>query len=143
MADVRSSLVMTARTLVEKEPDYTFVTARILLDNLRSEALAFLGMRQEATHTEMEKLYPEVLETFINKGIENEILNPELHSMDIKRLGEALKPERDKNFTYLGLQTLYDRYFLHKNGVRYELPQVFFMRVAMGLSITCYLHLIS
>lgn len=135
MADVRSSLVMTARTLVEKEPDYTFVTARILLDNLRSEALAFLGMRQEATHTEMEKLYPEVLETFINKGIENEILNPELHSMDIKRLGEALKPERDKNFTYLGLQTLYDRYFLHKNGVRYELPQVFFMRVAMGLSI--------
>ena len=135
MSDVRSSLVMTARTLVEKEPNYTFVTARILLDNLRTEALTFLNIRNEATQTEMESLYPEVLETFIKKGIENEILNPELQNMDIKRLGKALKPERDKSFTYLGLQTLYDRYFIHKNGVRYELPQVFFMRVAMGLSM--------
>ena len=135
MADVRSSLVMTARTLVEKEPNYTFVTARILLDNLRTEALSLLEMRNEATQTDMEKLYPEVLETFIQKGIENEILNPELQNMDIKKLGMALKAERDKNFTYLGLQTLYDRYFIHKDNVRYELPQVFFMRVAMGLSI--------
>ena len=135
MADVRSSLVMTARTLVEKEPNYTFVTARILLDNLRTEALSLLEMRNEATQTDMQKLYPEVLETFIQKGIENEILNPELQNMDIKKLGAALKAERDKNFTYLGLQTLYDRYFIHKDNVRYELPQVFFMRVAMGLSI--------
>ena len=135
MADVRSSLVMTARTLVEKEPNYTFVTARILLDNLRTEALSLLEMRNEATQTDMEKLYPKVLETFIQKGIENEILNPELQNMDIKKLGMALKAERDKSFTYLGLQTLYDRYFIHKDNVRYELPQVFFMRVAMGLSI--------
>ena len=135
MKDVRTSLVMTARTLVEKEPNYTFVTARILLDNLRTEALTFLGVKGEATQGEMEKLYPEVLETFIQKGIENEIVNPELLNMDIKKLGAALKPERDKNFTYLGLQTLYDRYFIHKENVRYELPQVFFMRVAMGLSI--------
>ena len=135
MEDVRTSLVMTARTLVEKEPNYTFVTARILLDNLRTEALSFLGVKGEATQGEMEKLYPEVLETFIQKGIENEIVNPELLNMDIKKLGAALKPERDKNFTYLGLQTLYDRYFIHKENVRYELPQVFFMRVAMGLSI--------
>ena len=135
MADVRSSLVMTARTLVEQEPNYTFVTARILLDNLRTEALTLLEMRNEATQTDMEKLYPKVLETFIQKGIENEILNPELQNMDIKKLGMALKAERDKNFTYLGLQTLYDRYFIHKDNVRYELPQVFFMRVAMGLSI--------
>ena len=135
MEDVRTSLVMTARTLVEKEPNYTFVTARILLDNLRTEALTFLGVKGEATQGEMEKLYPEVLQTFIQKGIENEIVNPELLNMDIKKLGAALKPERDKNFTYLGLQTLYDRYFIHKENVRYELPQVFFMRVAMGLSI--------
>ena len=135
MADVRSSLVMTARTLVEKEPNYTFVTARILLDNLRTEALSLLEMSNEATQTDMEKLYPKVLETFIQKGIENEILNPELQNMDIKKLGMALKAERDKSFTYLGLQTLYDRYFIHKDNVRYELPQVFFMRVAMGLSI--------
>ena len=135
MEDVRTSLVMTARTLVEKEPNYTFVTARILLDNLRTEALTFLEVKREATQEEMEKLYPEVLETFIRKGIENEIVNPELLNMDIKKLGAALKPERDRNFTYLGLQTLYDRYFIHKENVRYELPQVFFMRVAMGLSI--------
>ena len=135
MEDVRTSLVMTARTLVEKEPNYTFVTARILLDNLRTEALTFLEVKGEATQEEMEKLYPEVLETFIQKGIENEIVNPELLNMDIKKLGAALKPERDRNFTYLGLQTLYDRYFIHKDNVRYELPQVFFMRVAMGLSI--------
>lgn len=135
MSDVRPSLVMTARTLVEKEPNYTFVTARILLDNLRTEALTFLDVRKEATQAEMENLYPEALETFIKKGIENEILDPELQTFDIKRLGEALKPERDKNFTYLGLQTLYDRYFIHKNNIRYELPQVFFMRVAMGLSL--------
>ena len=135
MSDVRPSLVMTARTLVEKEPNYTFVTARILLDNLRTEALTFLDVRKEATQAEMENLYPEALETFIKKGIENEILDPELQTFDIKRLGEALKPERDKSFTYLGLQTLYDRYFIHKNNIRYELPQVFFMRVAMGLSL--------
>ncbi len=135
MEDVRTSLVMTARTLVEEEPNYTFVTARILLDNLRTEALTFLEVKGEATQEEMEKLYPEVLETFIRKGIENEIVNPELLNMDIKKLGAALKPERDRNFTYLGLQTLYDRYFIHKENVRYELPQVFFMRVAMGLSI--------
>ena len=135
ISDVRSSLVMTARSLIEKEPNYSFVTASILLDNLRSEALSFLGIKQEATQAEMAKLYPEVLETFIKQGVENEILNPELQNMDIKKLGEALKPEQDKNFTYLGLQTLYDRYFLHKNGIRCELPQVFFMRVAMGLSI--------
>ena len=135
MEDVRTSLVMTARTLVEKEPNYTFVTARILLDNLRTEALSFLEVKEEATQEEMDKLYPEVLETFIQKGIENEIVNPELLNMDIKKLGAALKPERDRNFTYLGLQTLYDRYFIHKENVRYELPQVFFMRVAMGLSI--------
>ena len=135
VSDMRSSLVMTARTLVEKEPNYNYVTARILLDNLRTEALSFLNIRQEATQAEMKELYPSVLETFIKEGVKNEILNPELEKMNIKKLGEALKPERDQNFTYLGLQTLYDRYFIHKGGVRYELPQVFFMRVAMGLAI--------
>ena len=135
LSDVRSSLVMTSRTLVEKEPNYTFVTSRILLDNLRAEALTFLGINKEATHAEMIKLYPEALETFINKGVENQIINPELQKMDIKKLGQAIKAERDQDFTYLGLQTLYDRYFIHEDDVRYELPQVFFMRVAMGLSI--------
>ena len=133
--DVKTSLVMTARTLVEKEPNYTYVTARILQDNIRTEALTYLGMQPQATQQEMESLYPEALRRFIAKGIENDILNKELLEMDIEKLGNAIKSERDGNFTYLGLQTLYDRYFIHDNELRYELPQVFFMRVAMGLAL--------
>ena len=133
--DVKTSLVMTARTLVEKEPNYTYVTARILQDNIRTEALTYLGMQPLATQQEMESLYPEALRRFIAKGIENDILNKELLEMDIEKLGNAIKSERDGNFTYLGLQTLYDRYFIHDNELRYELPQVFFMRVAMGLAL--------
>ena len=133
--DVKTSLVMTARTLVEKEPNYTYVTARILQDNIRTEALTYLGMQPQATQQEMESLYPEALRRFTEKGIENDILNKELLEMDIEKLGNAIKSERDGNFTYLGLQTLYDRYFIHDNELRYELPQVFFMRVAMGLAL--------
>ena len=133
--DVKTSLVMTARTLVEKEPNYTYVTARILQDNIRTEALTYLGMQPQATQQEMESLYPEALRRFTEKGIENDILNKELLEMDIEKLGNAIKSERDGSFTYLGLQTLYDRYFIHDNELRYELPQVFFMRVAMGLAL--------
>ena len=135
LEDVKASLVMTARTLVEKEPNYTYVTARILLDNIRTEGLSYLGMQNNATQKEMEDLYPQALEAFLNKGIENDILNPELKEMDLKKLGKAIKGERDNNFTYLGLQTLYDRYFIHDDETRYELPQVFFMRVSMGLAL--------
>ena len=135
MADIRTSLVMTARTMVEQEPNYTYVTARILLDNLRSEALSFLKLGEQATQSEMEKIYPEAFNAFIHAGIENDIINPELAKMDLEKLAKAIDPKRDNNFTYLGLQTLYDRYFIHKDDVRYELPQVFFMRVSMGLAI--------
>ena len=133
--DVRTSLVMTARTLVEKEPNYTYVTARILLDNIRTEALTYLDLQNQATQGEMKSVYPKALKVFVKKGIENGILNPELLNMDLDKLGSSLEPERDKQFTYLGLQTLYDRYFIHKDDVRYELPQIFFMRVAMGLAL--------
>ena len=133
--DVRTSLVMTARTLVEKEPNYTYVTARILLDNIRTEALTYLDLQNQATQGEMKSVYPKALKVFVKKGIENGILNPELLHMDLDKLGSSLEPERDKQFTYLGLQTLYDRYFIHKDDVRYELPQIFFMRVAMGLAL--------
>ena len=120
---------------VEKEPNYTYVTARILLDNIRTEGLSYLGMQNNATQKEMEALYPKALEQFLMKGMENDILNPELGAMDLEKLGKAIKGERDNNFTYLGLQTLYDRYFIHDDEVRYELPQVFFMRVSMGLAL--------
>ena len=133
--DARTSLVMTSRTLVEQEPNYTYVTARILLDNIRTESLTYLGMQKQATQKEMESLYPEALRNFLVKGVENEILNPELLEMDVEKLGQAIISSRDNDFTYLGLQTLYDRYFIHHDEVRYELPQVFFMRVSMGLAL--------
>ena len=135
ISDMRTSLVMSARTKVEKEPNYSFVTARILMDQIRGEALGFLGIAEESTYQEMEKNYPKAFEAYIDKGIELDILNPELKTFDLKKLGKAINYTRDNQFTYLGLQTLYDRYFIHCDDTRYELPQVFFMRVSMGLAI--------
>ncbi len=133
--DVNTALVMTARTLVEREPNYSYVTARLLMDNIRAEALTFLDIAQSATHHEMADLYAKALPAYVEKGVEFELLDSKLKDYDLAKLGAALNHERDQQFTYLGLQTLYDRYFIHKDGVRFELPQVFFMRVAMGLAI--------
>jgi len=135
ISDMRTSLVMSARTKVEKEPNYSFVTARILMDQIRNEALGFLGISEESTYHEMEKHYPAAFKSYIDKGIELDILNPELKEFDLDKLADAIDYQRDNQFTYLGLQTLYDRYFIHSNDVRYELPQVFFMRVSMGLAL--------
>ena len=134
-AELSTSLVITARTMIEQEPNYSFVAARLLCDNLRSEALNFLGVANSATQQDMGALYAEALSAYIKKGITLELLAPNLQDYDLARLGQALLPERDLQFTYLGLQTLYDRYFIHSDDVRIELPQVFFMRVAMGLAI--------
>ena len=133
--EVKEALVLSARSLVEVEPNYTFATARILLDSLRSEALSFLEITENATHEEMSALYPEALNAFVKKGIELELLNPELANYDLDLLGKAMIPDNDSLFSYLGIQTLYDRYFIHSNEIRFELPQVFFMRVAMGLAL--------
>jgi len=135
ISDMRTSLVMSARTKVEKEPNYSFVTARILMDQIRSEALNFLGVAEESTYHEMEKHYPAAFKAYIDKGIELDILNPELKDFDLDKIANAIDYTRDNQFTYLGLQTLYDRYFIHCDDVRYELPQVFFMRVSMGLAL--------
>ena len=135
LSDVNTALVMTARTLVEREPNYSFVTARLLMDTLRAEGLSFLQVAESATHHEMADLYAKALPAYIAKGIEFDLLNPILATFDLEKLGQAINHERDQQFTYLGLQTLYDRYFIHKDGVRFELPQIFFMRVAMGLAI--------
>jgi len=137
-SDVATSLVIAARTLVEEDPNYSSVTARLLLDELRTEAFKFLGVHADgdytATQSEVGGLYPAALVSFINRGVELELLDPQLRNYDLAALGAAIKAERDLNFTYLGLQTLYDRYFIHSNDVRFELPQIFFMRVAMGLA---------
>ncbi|AFT71544.1 Ribonucleotide-diphosphate reductase subunit alpha [Alloalcanivorax dieselolei B5] len=133
--DVNTSMVITARTLIEVEPNYSLVTARLLLDKIRAEALQYLDVAERANQEEMEALYSQTFAAYVHKGIECELLNPELADFDLEKLGAALKGERDLQFSYLGLQTLYDRYFIHHNDTRIELPQCFFMRVAMGLAI--------
>ncbi len=126
---------LAARTLVEQEPNYAYVSARLLLNILRDEALTFLFPKAKGGLQHHAVDYAEYLPEFIHRGIELQMLDKELSNFDLTRLAGALKPERDRNFQFLGLQTLYDRYFLHSNGVRYELPQAFFMRVAMGLAV--------
>jgi ribonucleoside-diphosphate reductase alpha chain len=133
--ELSTSLVITARTMIEQEPNYSYVAARLLCDNLRAEALGFLGVAASATQHDMETLYAKALPAYVAKGIDLELLAPNLADFDLEQLGQALLPERDLQFTYLGLQTLYDRYFIHSNDVRIELPQIFFMRVAMGLAV--------
>lgn len=134
--DVIPTLIMSARTQIEKEPNYSFVTARLLLYQLRREALEFLGNKNpQATQEEMTDRYAEYFAGYIKRACELELLDPTLSKFDLVRLGKALHAESDLQFTYLGLQTLYDRYFIHHHGIRFELPQAFFMRVAMGLAI--------
>lgn len=134
--EVGTALTMSARTLIEQEPNYTYVAARLLLDTLRREALSFVhGIAAEATFKEMSYQYADYFEHYICKAAELELLDKKLASeYDLKKLGKALKAERDHQFTYLGMQTLYDRYFIQSEGTRFELPQAFFMRVAMGLA---------
>ncbi len=128
--------ILAARTLIETEPNYTKVSARLLLDKLRREALTFVsGRAEQATQGEMAERYGDYFLGFVKTGIAAELLDPELARFDLPRLAAALKPERDLQFDFLGLQTLYDRYFLHVRGTRFELPQAFFMRVAMGLAV--------
>ncbi|MCD8505296.1 MAG: ribonucleoside-diphosphate reductase subunit alpha [Burkholderiaceae bacterium] len=128
--EVYKSAILAARVLVEKDPAYSKATARLLLHSIRKEVLD-QEVSQEGMMTEYANYFPK----FIKKGVEGGLLNPELAQFDLKRLGEALDSKRDLQFDYLGLQTLYDRYFLHIKGQRIELPQVFFMRVAMGLAL--------
>ncbi len=128
--EVGKSAILSARTLIEKDPAYSFVTARLLLDTIRKEVLG-----EPATQADMATRYAEYFPDFIKQGVAAERLDERLAQFDLKRLGAALKAERDLQFGYLGLQTLFDRYFLHIDERRIELPQAFFMRVAMGLSL--------
>ncbi len=135
-SEVELALIMAARSYVEVDPDYSYVAARLLLDKLRSEALSFVsGVPEAATQTDMSERYATYLPAYVSRGIDLGQLDPALAKFDLGRLGKALHADRDEQFTFLGLQTLYDRYFLHSDGTRYELPQAFFMRVAMGLAL--------
>ena len=128
--EVYKASILAARTLIEKDPDYTYATARLLFHTIAREVLG-----RDVPHSEMGEAYADYFPQFIKKGVENELLDEKLLQFDLKKLGAALKAERDLKFDYLGLQTLYDRYFLHVRKSRIELPQAFFMRVAMGLSL--------
>ncbi len=130
MEEVYKASILAARTLIEKDPDYTYATARLLLHTIRKEILG-----EEVPQSAMDERYAEYFPGFIKRGVEAELLNPELLNYDLRKLGAALKAERDLQFDYLGLQTLYDRYFLHVRKTRIEMPQAFFMRVAMGLAL--------
>src|SRR6266850_7319607 len=128
--EVRKSVVLSARALIEKDPAYSYVSARLLLHTIRREVLG-----EEASQADMKKRYAEYFPQFVRRGIDAELLDERLAHFDLKKLGAALDASRDLKFGYLGLQTLYDRYFLHIEGTRIELPQAFFMRVAMGLAL--------
>ncbi len=130
MDEVYKASILAARTLIEKEPDYTYATARLLLHTIFKEVLG-----RDLPPAEMASSYADYFPGFIKRGVDNELLDGRLLQYDLKRLGAALKAERDLQFDYLGLQTLYDRYFLHLRKTRIELPQAFFMRVAMGLAL--------
>jgi len=130
LQEVYKASILAARTLIEKEPDYTYATARLLMHTIAKEVLG-----KELTQTEMAQAYVDFFPQAIRKGVDNELLNPDLLQFDLPRLAAALKPERDLQFDFIGLQTLYDRYFLHVRKTRIELPQIFFMRVAMGLAL--------
>ncbi|MEG2629422.1 MAG: ribonucleoside-diphosphate reductase subunit alpha, partial [Comamonas sp.] len=128
--EVFKAAILAARTLIEKDPDYTYATARLLLHTIVREV-----MGRDVAPADMSAAYVDYFPGFVQKGVDNELLNPELLNYDLPRLAQALKAERDQQFDYLGLQTLYDRYFLHVKKTRIELPQSFFMRVAMGLAL--------
>lgn len=134
--DVEKALVMAARTFIEKDPAYSTLAARLLMDSIRHEALSFVYKTpRQSSQSEMAEQYAEYFKTYLHTAIEHELVDSELGLYDLEKLGKALKPENDFSFTYLGLQTLYDRYFIHYDGTRFELPQAFYMRVAMGLAI--------
>ncbi|RMD79655.1 MAG: ribonucleoside-diphosphate reductase subunit alpha [Gammaproteobacteria bacterium] len=133
--ELEQALLLAARGLIEQDPDHDFATARLLLSRLRREACTFLGLEAPADGEAMAARYPEYFAAFVRRGIELELLDPRLAEFDLEALGRALRPERDLGFRYLGLQTLYDRYFQRWEGHRFELPQAFFMRVAMGLAL--------
>ncbi|APW44071.1 ribonucleoside-diphosphate reductase subunit alpha [Rhodoferax saidenbachensis] len=130
MDEVYKASILAARTLIEKDPDYTYATARLLFHTISREVLG-----RDVAQADMQEAYVDYFPGFIKRGVDAELLDEKLQQFDLKRLGAALKADRDLKFDYLGLQTLYDRYFLHEGKTRIELPQAFFMRVAMGLSL--------
>ena len=129
-AELLLAPVMAARMRIEEEPNYTFVAARLLLDTVREQALG-----RPTTQAELAESWEDYFRTYIQRGIEAGLLDREMANYDLTRIAKACQLERDNQFEFLGLQILADRYFLHVQGRRIELPQAFWMRVAMGLAV--------
>ena len=128
--EVDKALLLAARTRIELDPGYSQVAARLLLDQLAAEVWG-----QDVPNEQRQLAYTQRFIGLIEQGIAADLLSVDLRGFDLPRLAQALKAERDAQFDYLGLQTLYDRYFLHIAKRRIEMPQQFFMRVAMGLAL--------
>jgi len=128
--EIDLSNILAARSKIEKEPAYAYLAARLLLDVIYRETF-----QTEALDAEIELKHQQYFPRYITKAIEVDRLSPKLKEFDLDRLAKAMKLDRDHKFAYLGLQTLYDRYLIHHEDVRMETPQIFWMRVAMGLSI--------
>ncbi len=128
--EIAQALILAARSRFEREPAYTYVAARLLLTTLYAEIFG-----TETLLSQADGAYRAYVARYIATGIAAEMLDPALATFDLDRIAAALRPERDLAFNYLGLQTLYDRYLLQTKGRRYEPPQLFWMRVAMGLAL--------
>lgn len=130
LEEVDQANIMAARSKIERDPAYSLVAARLLLDITYRETF-----NVDANDPKIEAKHKEYFKAALKKGVEVERLDPKLLEYDLNAIGNALKLERDLEFTYLGLQTLYDRYLIHHEDVRIETPQIFWMRVAMGLAL--------
>ena len=128
--EIDQALIMSARTKIEKEPNYAHVASRLLLGNIHKEVF-----RESRDKDGFEHQYKLSFIRNIKKLVKQGILRKELLAFDLNKLSEALVLDRDYKFKYLGLQILLDRYFHHIDGVRMEAPQSFWMRVAMGLAL--------
>ena len=130
MSEIDKALVMSARGRIEKEPAYTYVAARMLLNQIYSEVLPAYD-----SPTDLPKVHCAHFRAYLQKGVAADRLTPELLKFDLDKISAALDMERDRQFTYMGLQTIYDRYLIHVEKNRIETPQYFFMRVSMGLAV--------
>ncbi|MGE5196315.1 MAG: ribonucleoside-diphosphate reductase subunit alpha, partial [Anaerolineae bacterium] len=130
-SEVDVANIMATRAKIELEPAYSLVAARLLLDTLYRET-----MDTSASDPSLESIHREYFKKYIKQAIDLQRLHPSLLEFDLDMLSSAMQLQRDDRFSYLGLQTLYDRYFIHHLQRRLETPQIFWMRVAMGLSLS-------
>ena len=128
--EVDKAMVMAAKARIETEPAYSYVAARLLLKKIYKEALPAF-----TTSAEIAGLHRKHFKDYLAEGIQHGRLSPGLLQFDLEKIAAALHIQRDEQFAYMGLQTVYDRYLIHVDGKRIETPQYFWMRVAMGLSV--------